>query len=77
MYDMHGNVFEWCWDWYGDYPSGSVTDPTGAASGSNRVCRGGSWSSTAVGCRSAYRSWRTPESRIIYLGFRVLRSSVK
>jgi len=77
LYDMHGNVYEWCQDRSGIYPSGSTTDPTGAASGSDRVIRGGSWNLNSVHCRSAYRFGLTPVHRHYYLGFRVLRSSIK
>ena len=77
LYDMHGSVWEWCQDRYGEYPSGSATDPTGATSGSDRVLRGGSWNYYARYCRSAYRDRITPEYRDYYLGFRVLRSSIK
>ncbi|MCA8989683.1 MAG: formylglycine-generating enzyme family protein, partial [Planctomycetaceae bacterium] len=77
LYDMHGNVWEWCQDWMGAYPSRVVTNPTGPSSGSFRVCRGGGWSDGSDGCRSAYRSRRTPDARYNFVGFRVLRSSVK
>ena len=69
---MHGNVFEWTADWYGTYPTGNpVIDPTGLASGSNRVLRGGSWNYVGSNLRSAGRSHSTPSARNIYLGFRV------
>ena len=69
LYDMHGNVWEWCWDWYGeDLPGGN--DPVGPASGSDRVLRGGSWGYYAFRCRSACRSGSTPDYRYGYIGLR-------
>jgi formylglycine-generating enzyme required for sulfatase activity len=75
LYDMHGNVLEWCQDEYGDYPSGSVTDPTGMGSGSgeSRVDRGGSWFYVAGSCRSAFRDGSSPYYCSIYLGLRLAR----
>ena len=75
LYDMHGNVWEWCLDWYvADLTAASVTDPKGAASGSFRVVRGGGWRDTASLCRSACRSSNTPSSRYLAYGFRLVRT---
>jgi len=71
LYDMHGNVWEWCLDWYTTYPDGNVTDPVEASTGSSHVFRGGSWGNVAGFCRSAYRDNSMPARRHNRLGFRL------
>ncbi|MGI6369644.1 MAG: formylglycine-generating enzyme family protein [Ignavibacteria bacterium] len=72
LYDMHGNVWEWCSDWYGDYSSGSQTNPTGPEAGTFRVMRGASWFNIGQNCRSAYRRNLSPDERNEFTGFRIV-----
>ena len=73
LYDMSGNVFEWCSDWHGDYSSGSKTNPKGPTSGSHRVIRGGSWLSFQA-CRVSYRGYQPASYRHFNIGFRLALS---
>jgi len=76
LYDMHGNASEWCWDWFGNYSSGSQNNPSGAISGSERVIRGGSWWSDSVeNLRSASRGKEEPHNTGNNQGFRVVRNA--
>ena len=72
LYDMHGTVWEWCSDWYGEYPNSAISDPVGPREGSFRVIRAGSWLHAAAGCRSAYRLKLNPSNRLSVNGFRIV-----
>ncbi len=74
LYDMHGNVWEWCNDWYGSLQDGEVTDPKGAATGTYRVLRGGCFDFNDSRARSSFRSDFTPTRRDFFTGFRLART---
>jgi formylglycine-generating enzyme required for sulfatase activity len=71
LYNMHGNVWEWCADWYGTYSTTAQTNPTGVSSGSSRVFRGGGWNENARYCRSAGRDFSGPNGDANFVGFRL------
>lgn len=75
LYDMHGNLWEWCRDWFGPYPQKAVTDPKGPVDGVNKVRRGGSWYRGASRLRSTNRNFANPDSMYSTLGFRVIREA--
>jgi formylglycine-generating enzyme required for sulfatase activity len=72
LYDMHGNVAEWCQDYYGDYPREAVSDPRGPASGDKRTLRGGNWFQVAMWTRASHRDAYAPSARYVGLGFRLV-----
>jgi formylglycine-generating enzyme required for sulfatase activity len=74
LYDMTGNVWEWCSDWKGDYSSGIQTNPQGPSMGSGRVFRGGSWGDSPLYCRVAGRDDGAPHGRVSIVGFRIART---
>jgi formylglycine-generating enzyme required for sulfatase activity len=76
LYDMSGNVWEWCWDWYGEYPKELAVDPKGASKGAGqKVLRGGAWFTPVNLLRTTYRYWNAPTFRVNSVGFRVARNA--
>jgi formylglycine-generating enzyme required for sulfatase activity len=74
LYDMHGNVWQWCGDWYGKfyYKTSPKQDPQGESAGTDRVLRGGGWGNAAQNCRAAARTYETPDTRCGMFGFRAV-----
>ncbi|MCL2880507.1 MAG: formylglycine-generating enzyme family protein [Treponema sp.] len=75
LYDMHGNVWEWCWDRYGSYSARSKTDPYGPLFGAGRVMRGGSWYNSGYKLRSGFRNYDIPSAKYNNVGFRIVRNA--
>jgi formylglycine-generating enzyme required for sulfatase activity len=75
LFDMHGNMADWCWDWYGEYGAAAQSNPTGPAAGTLRVNRGGGWNDFPKHIRSAYRAATPPDNSSFNLGFRLARNA--